>query len=76
MLASRTGAKIVPVAINSSRCWQLKSWDRFQIPKPWAKLTLIIGEPIEIPAALTPEQLQEYRFKAENELLKITVDPS
>jgi len=76
MLASHTGAKIVPVVINSSKCWQLKSWDKFQIPKPGAKLTLIIGEPIEIPADLTAEQLQEFRQKAESELLKITVDPA
>lgn len=76
MLASRTGAKIVPMVINSSKCWHLKSWDKFQIPKPGAKLTLVIGEPMTVPPDLSAEQLQEFTRKAENELLKITVDPS
>lgn len=76
MLASRTGARIVPLAINASKCWKLKSWDNFQIPKPGAKLTVIIGEPITVPPGLTPEQLQAFKEKAESELIKITVDPA
>lgn len=74
-LASRTGHEIVPIAINVSRCWQLKSWDGFQIPKPFSSVKLVLGEPIAVPPALNEEQLEEYRVKVENALREITVDP-
>lgn len=73
--ASKTGGLLVPFVINSSRCWSLKSWDAFQIPKPFAKLTMIIGKPMQIPPNLSEEELEIYRKKAENALLEITVDP-
>ena len=74
-LASKTGAKIVPVSINASRCWALKSWDGFQIPKPFSKLTLILGEPIEIPPDLDAEGIEKYRQQVNQALLAITEDP-
>ncbi len=74
LVASKTGAPIIPVTVNASAYWEIKSWDRFQIPKPWAKLELILGEPIEIPPDLTEEQIIEYREKVRQSLLDITVD--
>lgn len=73
-LASSTRAKIVPISVNASDYWELKSWDNFQIPKPWAKLTLVLGEGIEIPDKLEEEELEKYRKLVENELMKITED--
>lgn len=74
-LASKTGAKIVPVTINASRCWSLHSWDAFQIPKPFSRLSVILGEPITIPPDLDSEGLEKYRKLVENALLAITRDP-
>jgi len=73
-VASKTGGRVVPFVINASRYWQLKSWDGFQIPKPFAKLTLIIGDPISVPAGLSEEELEPYRKQAEDALLAITAD--
>ena len=67
-LASIHGTSVVPVAINASRYWECRSWDRFQIPKPFSTLTLVIGRPIEIPPNLTPEELEHYRKLAEDAL--------
>ena len=75
IVASKTGAALVPIVLNSSRCWSLKSWDNFQIPKPFSKLTMIVGDPIYVPADADESTIEEYRKKAENALLKITVDP-
>ena len=49
-LASMHQAPIVPVTVNASRYWECKSWDRFQIPKPFSTLTVVIGTPIPVPA--------------------------
>ncbi len=75
MLASKTGGVIVPFVLNSSRCWKLKSWDAFQIPKPFSSITMILGEPINVPPDADEETLEHFRVKAENALLAITRDP-
>lgn len=73
-LASTQGAKLVPVSINASRYWSIKSWDNFQIPKPFSTLTLVIGEPVDIPPDLDDAGLEEWRIKAEQALMAITED--
>jgi lysophospholipid acyltransferase (LPLAT)-like uncharacterized protein len=47
-LAKVTGNPVVPFHIESSRHWTLKSWDRTQIPKPFATATIAIGEPLDV----------------------------
>jgi lysophospholipid acyltransferase (LPLAT)-like uncharacterized protein len=42
-LARVTGCPVMPVRVEVSRCWRLKSWDRFQIPKPFARVTITLG---------------------------------
>lgn len=74
MLASRTGAPILPVSLNASRYWACKSWDGFQIPKPGAKLTMILGEFINIPPDLDAEGIEKWRKIVEDKLNELTVD--
>lgn len=47
-LARLSGAPIVPMAVGSSRYWQLRSWDEFRIPKPFARCVMRFGEPIRV----------------------------
>jgi lysophospholipid acyltransferase (LPLAT)-like uncharacterized protein len=42
--AQRTGALLVPIRAAASRAWRLKSWDRFVIPKPFARVQVTYGE--------------------------------
>jgi 1-acyl-sn-glycerol-3-phosphate acyltransferase len=51
LLASRTGAKIIPVAVNSGECWPRKAF-----VKTPGVITVSIG-PLIDPAGLTPEQI-------------------
>lgn len=73
-LASKMGIPIMPMAVNFSSYWELKSWDRFQIPKPWSKISLVVGEEIMIPPDLTKEEFEVYRQKVEDALNAVTVD--
>lgn len=41
--AHRTGVPILPIRASASRAWRLKSWDRFLIPKPFARVTVTMG---------------------------------
>ena len=47
VLSQRMGTPILPTLVLSSRRWFLeKTWDRFQIFKPFSTVSLIFGEPI------------------------------
>ena len=48
VIAQRTGAAMVPVSAWASRAWRLKSWDRFLIPKPFARVTVAYADPIRV----------------------------
>jgi lysophospholipid acyltransferase (LPLAT)-like uncharacterized protein len=56
--AQRTGAPIIPVRVRASRAWRLRSWDRFLIPKPFARIEIFYGEPTPVRAA-TPREAAE-----------------
>jgi lysophospholipid acyltransferase (LPLAT)-like uncharacterized protein len=47
-LAGATGQPILPYHIESDRFWTLNSWDRTQIPKPFATVALVIGAPMAV----------------------------
>ena len=42
------------------RAWQLNSWDRLQIPKPFTKVHLRWSKPIEVPAGAGPEEMKTF----------------
>jgi lysophospholipid acyltransferase (LPLAT)-like uncharacterized protein len=46
--AQRTQSYIIPVGVSASRSWRLKSWDRFMIPKPFARVTIAYAEPSKV----------------------------
>jgi lysophospholipid acyltransferase (LPLAT)-like uncharacterized protein len=48
--AQRSEAFILPVAVSANRAWRLKSWDRFMIPKPFARVTIAYGVPTKVQA--------------------------
>ena len=43
--AQRAGVPIVPAVAHTARAWRLRSWDRFLIPKPFAHITVVYGDP-------------------------------
>lgn len=46
--AQRAGVPIIPATMRYSRCWTFNSWDRFRLAKPFARITLVLGEPLTI----------------------------
>lgn len=52
LMAEKSGAPIIPLGIGVSRRWQLKSWDSYLVPKPFARAYFVVGEPIIVPPDL------------------------
>ncbi|MDQ6887220.1 MAG: lysophospholipid acyltransferase family protein [Gemmatimonadota bacterium] len=59
VVAQRTGAPIVLLAIGADREWRLRSWDGFRIPKPFARVTIAYSDPIYVRAASSREAADE-----------------
>lgn len=59
LIAQRTGAPVIPVATSADRRWFFGSWDRFLVPKPFARLQIEYGEPVFVPRGATEEALAE-----------------
>ena len=47
-MAQKTKAKIVLVEIKPTKFWQLNSWDKFTIPKPFGTLNYYSTQPIDV----------------------------
>lgn len=45
-LARASGSPVVPTGFACDRAWRAKSWDRFTIPKPWARVAVVFESPI------------------------------
>lgn len=73
-LAQITGLPILPVSFNLTGKISLKSWDRFQIPLPFARCEVLIGQPIFVPREVTEEQRQQLRQRLEARLRDISKD--
>lgn len=67
-LAQSSGAPIIPLRFEYTSSWRLKSWDRFHVPKPFSKVTIHVGDAIEVPAKLDDEEFEAYRNKVEDVL--------
>jgi lysophospholipid acyltransferase (LPLAT)-like uncharacterized protein len=71
IVAQRTGAPIVAATAVASSAWRLGSWDRFMIPRPFARVTVSYSDPVYVDAenakdAATPENIERMRVLLES----------
>jgi len=71
VLAMRTGLPVVPVALAATRCWRMHSWDKLIIPKPFARLVSVYGEPIYPPPQETAAAIESLRTEVESALNRL-----
>lgn len=72
LLSQFTQAPLLPLSYAANRAWYLKSWDRFIIPKPFARIAITIGAPLTVPKGITAEDLEPYRLQMQNRLRDLT----
>jgi hypothetical protein len=67
-LAKVTGNPVVPFHIEANRYWEVSSWDRTQIPKPYATVSLALGEPLEVAPGVDDHGIERAREQLEQRL--------
>lgn len=72
--AQLTGLMIVPASYHLNWKFRIKSWDRFQVPLPFARCEISVGRPLRVPREASDAGRESLRQKLENELRSITRD--
>jgi lysophospholipid acyltransferase (LPLAT)-like uncharacterized protein len=63
--AQSTGRPIVPLHIESSRYVRFKSWDGFALALPFARVKVVLDEPVWISASCTNDEFEAERARIE-----------
>jgi lysophospholipid acyltransferase (LPLAT)-like uncharacterized protein len=70
LLSQLSQRPIIPMAYAASRAWKIK-WDRFVIPKPLARIAIVVGEPVYVPKGLDAPGLERLQLEMEQKLQEL-----
>ncbi len=59
-LAMQSGCPVVAVTAHASRFWQLRSWDQFQIPQPFARIRIRALAPVYLEGPMDETRVHEW----------------
>jgi lysophospholipid acyltransferase (LPLAT)-like uncharacterized protein len=71
-LAQKTGCPIIPASFSARKIKVFNSWDRFVVPYPFTRASLVYGEPVYVPMNADKRALEDCRLMLEAELRRIT----
>ena len=71
MLAQKTGATIVPLNLEYSRYWRLRSWDRFILPQPFCKARFIFGQQHRVASTNNEEEFERERERFKSAMMEL-----
>lgn len=69
-MARATGYPVIPIGLVADRAWSLRSWDRFTIPKPRARVIAAWGAPVWVARRASDEEVRS----ASEDLRRRTID--
>jgi len=67
-LSQLTGCPLLGVRVTCSSSWKLKSWDQFEIPKPFSCIHLAIDEAVHVPRKIDEADWENMRLQLEKDL--------
>jgi len=70
-LAQKSGAAVLPMNMEYSSCWRLKSWDQFIVPRPFAKVRVLIGQPHPVRSTMTGGEFESERLRLQNAMMSL-----
>ncbi len=74
-IAQKSGYPVVPIHMEYSSCWRLKSWDRFVVPRPFATLRAVFGAPIQVAPIEGADQFETERLRLQGAMMRLVEDP-
>ena len=71
LMARVAGVPIIPMACAADRAWYLDRWDRFMIPKPFAKIVIAIGAPYPVSGSVALDALEPHRLNVQQAVMSL-----
>jgi hypothetical protein len=71
-LSAVSGVAVLPWTFSARGAWQLGSWDRFLIPRPFTRGVIAVGDPILPPQDSAPASIEAHRLRIEAALNELT----
>jgi len=66
--SSKSGCPLIPVSVGYSSKFVFSSWDRFQFPRPFCRMVVCYGTPMQIPGELDEDEIARWCLRVEKEL--------
>lgn len=70
-LAQQSGAEVVPINMEYSSSWRVKSWDRFILPKPFSKVRVTFDRPHRVAPTTTEAEFESERLRLQQAMLAL-----
>ncbi len=74
MAGQLTGLPLIPATASASRAWWVGGWDRFLIPRAFARVQVAYGPPVRVPRDAGEQELAALRCALEEELNRLTAE--
>ena len=68
LLAKKTGNPILPFSVECASSWNVGSWDRMQIPRPFTKARFMTAKPIYVPHDASDAEVESTLGELQNSL--------
>jgi len=67
-IARKSGNPVVPFSISAEKKWVMRSWDQFQIPKPFSRAVVLIGNPVYVDTGAAEQDVRASEEQIQNSL--------
>lgn len=74
MLSQLTQSPMLPIAYAASSYWEVNSWDKFIIPKPFSRIVIAVGESHMIDKKLSADEMEAERLAMEKDMNQLIID--
>ena len=68
LAAQLSGRPMLPLAFHASRVFRFRTWDRFVLPLPFARVAIAVGAPRYVPKVLDAQALERWQADMAREL--------
>ena len=67
-LAKKSGNPVIPFSISAEKKWMMNSWDHFQVPKPFSRAVVLIGNPVYVHENASEEEVRRAETEIQHSL--------
>lgn len=73
-MARKSGAALYPMGVSARPRILAKSWDRYMIPVPFGRATVIIGDPFFLSEDASEDEAETVRLRLEQEMHRLEAE--